>query len=191
MQGNMVLFQAKWHVGITLAEECQEFSRAAVALKANCLAAEELNRGEYKKRIMNAIIIIAMATVAFGQSPPIAQNQLTSAEQLKEMGFDPEKVYGFLAQLQKAIAANDRQTLGSMINYPLNVIAGEHRSKLRSKSVFLKKYDEVFTPKVKSAITEQRPEQLFIKSTGFMIGQGELWFDEINGCFKIVTVQPH
>lgn len=99
-------------------------------------------------------------------------------------------MYDFLCQLQKATSANDKRAVSLMIYYPLNIIVEGHKNRIRSKSALVNRYDEIFTPKVKSAIVNQKPEKLFVNSTGFMIGRGELWFDEINGNFKIVTIEP-
>jgi hypothetical protein len=89
----------------------------------------------------------------------------------------PSEVYEFLTRLQKAVASDNKEAVSSLVAYPLNVIVGRHRRKV-NKSLLLSQYDQIFTPKVKHALASQRSDQLFIKSTGFMVGRGEVWFDE-------------
>jgi hypothetical protein len=133
---------------------------------------------------------ILITVLATGQVPQDKQEELSSAEQIKAIGYDPAKVYEFLAQLQEAVAANKKKVVSSLVDYPLNVVSRGRTHKI-SKSSFLKQYDEIFTPTVKAALAAQRPEHLYVKSTGFMIGRGELWFNEAgDGKFRIVTVQP-
>jgi hypothetical protein len=56
----------------------------------------------------------------------------------------------------------------------------------------------VFTPKVKRAVLAQRPDRLFVRDLGAMVGDGELWFRETcpnaacspPGPVRIVAVNP-
>lgn len=45
-----------------------------------------------------------------------------------------------------------------------------------SKKDFIKNYSQIVTPKIKKAILNQNPSDIFQNDQGCMIGSGELWF---------------
>lgn len=95
----------------------------------------------------------------------------------------------FLARLQAAVRANDREQIAGMVNYPLLVFSYGKKTHIRQKSSFLDNYDEIFTPPVRNAILNQTPQCLFGNANGEMVGRGELWFSEQStGEMKIITV---
>jgi hypothetical protein len=59
-------------------------------------------------------------------------------------------------------------------------------------------FDRIFTARVKHAILAQRPDGLFVRDQGAMVGDGELWFRETcsnptcspSGPVRIVAVNP-
>jgi hypothetical protein len=136
--------------------------------------------------LSSALLCSFLATVLFGQAA-----SPKCEDQWREIGYDPAKVYAFVAALKQAVATDDRERVSSMIDYPLNVLTGSHPSRIATKSLFLKKYVDIFTPHVKGILAAQRSNEVCITSNAFMIGRGEIWFDEIaTGDFKIVTVTP-
>ncbi len=83
----------------------------------------------------------------------------------------------FVARLQAAIRANDRGSVAKLISYPLRVNSnGGSRFYPNPRSVE-RDFDRIFTPGVRQAILKQRPDQLFRRDIGAMIGDGEVWFD--------------
>ena len=49
-------------------------------------------------------------------------------------------------------------------------------------------YARVFTPEVKAAVAAAKADNLFARDQGVMIGNGEIWMNEIRGSMKIITV---
>jgi hypothetical protein len=95
----------------------------------------------------------------------------------------------FLAQLQAAVRANDKEKIADMISYPVNVNSAGKRTRIRTKEIFLARYDTVFNERIRKAILDQSSRCLFGNSNGEMIGNGEIWFDEINnGPVKIYAI---
>ena len=82
----------------------------------------------------------------------------------------------FLAALQKASAANDKQAIANMVHYPFSTMLAARRKVLKTPKAFLARYDDIMTPKVRAAIAAQTYETLFSNSNGLMIGSGQVWF---------------
>jgi hypothetical protein len=97
----------------------------------------------------------------------------------------------FLAELQAAVQANDKEKIAGMISYPLNFIHDGRRSRIRDKQTFLARYNNIFTEHIRKTILRQSAHCLFGNYQGEMIGDGEVWFSEMdNGSVKIITVNP-
>jgi hypothetical protein len=87
----------------------------------------------------------------------------------------------FFLQLQAAVAANDRSRVADHILYPLRVngwtdeFKGKGTVQIATKPELLDNYDEIFTSRVKDAITKQKIRDLFVNWQGVMVGNGEAW----------------
>ena len=85
------------------------------------------------------------------------------------------------AGLQAAIAANDRSRVADHVLYPLRVngwqddLKGKGTFQFETKQELLDNYDEIFTSRVKAAITQQKKADLFVNWQGVMVGKGEAW----------------
>jgi len=96
-----------------------------------------------------------------------------------------------LTALQIAVANGDTTKVASMISYPLLVIHGASRTKIKSKAELLTKYDAIFDERIRQVIARQSPRCLFGNYQGVMIGKGEVWFSEQqHGSMKIITIDP-
>ena len=95
----------------------------------------------------------------------------------------------FLADLQAAVKSNDKDKIAGMISYPLNFIHDGKRARIRDKQTFLTRYDSIFSERIREAILKQSSHCLFGNYQGEMIGNGEVWFSEIqDGTVKVITV---
>ena len=83
----------------------------------------------------------------------------------------------FLARLQSAIRANDRNAVIGLVSFPLRVNATGGVRLYRDAGAVRRDYSRIFTSKVIRAILDQRADQLFTRDQGTMIGDGEVWFD--------------
>ena len=102
---------------------------------------------------------------------------------------EPEHVTQFLARLKQAVAANDRGAVAAMVSYPLRVHPVGRPAKTYGNAAALRAdYPNVFTPGVVNAVAAAEPDNLFARDQGVMIGQGEIWMNEVAGSMKIVTV---
>ena len=83
----------------------------------------------------------------------------------------------FVSKLQSAVKANDRDAIVGLIAFPLRVNSGGTSKLYRDADAVERDFDRIFTPKVRKAILKQRPDQIFVRDQGAMIGSGEAWFD--------------
>jgi hypothetical protein len=129
----------------------------------------------------NALALIALLATS---GPVLADNPYANA------GIsDPAHVSQFVARLKHAVAADDRAGVVAMVNYPLTVNSlGGRSMAYRNAAALSADYPRVFTPKVKAAVAAAKADDLFARDQGVMIGNGEIWMNEIRGSMKIITV---
>jgi hypothetical protein len=97
----------------------------------------------------------------------------------------------FVAELQRAVAANDRRKVSRMVLYPLRTRLGRRPVVLRGPRDFLRRYDALFNRHVRAVLAAHQPgEQLFRNWRGFMLGRGEIWFEQLadTGEIRIIAV---
>lgn len=140
-------------------------------------------------------LVVTMLAPGFPFSLP-AQNaadpQACPGSTVDNQGADiAEKSRAFLAALQTAVHDGDKTRVASMISYPLMVIHGNRRTRIKTNAQLLGKYDTIFDAPVQKAIAQQSAKCLFGNYQGAMIGNGEVWFSQQqDGSMKIITVNP-
>lgn len=102
---------------------------------------------------------------------------------------NPAQVTQFLARLKQAVAVDDHAAMAAMVKYPLTVYPAAGRPTIyRNATTLSANYARVFTPEVKAAVAAAKPDNLFVRDQGVMIGNGEIWMNEVGGSMKIITV---
>lgn len=94
----------------------------------------------------------------------------------------------FFEQLQKAVAANEKAAVASMIDYPFRARIKGKAIELRDATHFVQAYDKIVTAKVKHAISSQTYPTMFANWQGVSIGDGEVWFSGVDGNDKIKVI---
>jgi len=84
----------------------------------------------------------------------------------------------FVKQLQEAFRKGDRRLIASMIEYPLLVTNDRGKRQIRGKQVLLANFGDVFDATTICVIERAKPDELFGNWQGFMIGNGQVWFDK-------------
>lgn len=103
--------------------------------------------------------------------------------------YGGSNVSAFLADLQKSVAAGDRQHVVSLVRFPITIMVNGKRVSLHTQEQFLKYYDVAFDSKVKGFLAKQQFSDLFCNWKGIMIGRGEIWFDRVkNGPLCIIAI---
>ena len=87
----------------------------------------------------------------------------------------------FITRLQAAVRADNPDVFAELVHFPLKV-NGDHHPPLiiRSSHDLVRRFHGIVTPAVRRAILAQDPDSVFRNWQGYMIGDGEVWFDE--GC---------
>lgn len=104
-----------------------------------------------------------------------------------------EMVSSFLAKLQSAASRDDREALAELIRFPVRTTLGGKKVYL-SRTLLLSHFSEVFNARVLAAISSAHFTSIrdyscvFWNGQGMMLGDGEIWFDSVQGGIKIVTV---
>jgi len=87
-------------------------------------------------------------------------------------GLTREKAEHFVTRLKAAVERSDRDAVANLVSYPLTF----RGSQIPDRQSFLRDYDAVINEGVRTAIMEQRAEDLRASGRGVMLGSGELWF---------------
>ncbi len=89
--------------------------------------------------------------------------------------------YGeFLSRLQAGMKANDRRAIIALIGFPLRVNFDGRTQTYRSPRDVERDFDRIFTPQVRSEVSNLQPDELMSRDGGRLKGKGRLWF----GCSK-------
>ena len=94
----------------------------------------------------------------------------------------------FLSRLQTALRANDRRAVSRLVGLPLSVIRDGRVETYRSRREVERDFDEIFTPRVRSEVLNQRPYLLRTREDGRTKGSGRLWFAP--ACFNAECNPP-
>ena len=82
----------------------------------------------------------------------------------------------FVASLQKALAADDRQAVAKLVSYPLMVSLGGQDLEIENQAALVRQYDQVFTKAIRENILAQPLNDIFVNKQGVMVGSdGKVW----------------
>ena len=98
--------------------------------------------------------------------------------------------------IQQAVSEGDSVSFADWVSYPISVKVGGEEMVIGDATEFADNYDEIITPEIAQAVTDQSFNDLFVNSEGAMFGNGQVWMSEIcldDGCsnseVKIITIQ--
>lgn len=89
----------------------------------------------------------------------------------------------FIKQLQQWIVMNEKDSLASVVKYPLN-------KKVKTKADLVASYDALFTKDVKLSFATINFSQLFRNVEGVMTSGGKVWIAQQGKAFKIIAINP-
>jgi len=89
---------------------------------------------------------------------------------------DASQVPKFVASLQKALTADDKQAVAALVSYPLMVSLGGQDLEIEDKAAFVSQYDRIITKEIKQNILAQPLSDIFVNKQGVMVGSdGKVW----------------
>ncbi|MFB9948577.1 hypothetical protein ACFFP0_06930 [Rhizobium puerariae] len=125
-----------------------------------------------------------------GAAPAGAQTAADVNATLDTLFGDHASYQQFFETLKKAVAADDKAAVASMVDYPFQARIGGKAVKIKDAAHFVNDYDKVVTSKVKQAVARQTYPTLFANWQGVSIGDGELWFSGVGAknTVKIIAI---
>jgi hypothetical protein len=98
-------------------------------------------------------------------------------ERFAAAGVREQKVEAFFTTLKEAVASNDKKAVASLVSYPVTAtLAFGRRTKIRSKTDFIRFYDQIFHDDFKQLIADTKLNQLWARTAGVAMPRGEIWF---------------
>lgn len=89
-----------------------------------------------------------------------------------------------------AVLSGDKKTAAEYVAYPVRInITSRRHYFINNKKEFLKKYDQLFGPKMVDAFKRDVPHDLFAKNGGIMLAYGYVWFNDLGKVAAINTVE--
>ncbi|MEO6390902.1 MAG: hypothetical protein ABIP75_03560 [Pyrinomonadaceae bacterium] len=139
---------------------------------------------------MKKRILLAIALLGFGLIGSLDATGARAAQSVCGSPEDQAARVAFLVKLQTAVAAGDKNAVAGLVSFPMRWHHGMKVGSVRGRSAFLKNYDQLLDQKVRDAIAAQKPEELFVRDQGTMIGTGEVWFEQVGKSkqFRIITI---
>jgi hypothetical protein len=117
---------------------------------------------------------MAQDVVVTGMRAPVRAPK--SANEIERKTTEDRAYGAFLAHLQAAVRSGDRRAVIALIDWPLRVNGSGDTRRYRDAQSLERDFDQVFTPRVRTAILKQRADRLFVRDQGAMIGNGQVWF---------------
>ncbi len=95
-------------------------------------------------------------------------------------GADDDKLIHEMAlKFQTAVVQGDRNAVAGQLRYPIKVNVRKDRLRtIRTKEQLIAQYDNIFTQGYRDAIAKAIPKNMFVKYSGIMLGNGEVWFGD-------------
>jgi hypothetical protein len=105
-------------------------------------------------------------------------SSISAQERYAIAGVDNDKQFvEFYQKFQQAVQSDDSLYISKIICYPLQVVIDINtKLRLKSEREFIANYRKLFDTRLKNLILSQSGNKLFAKSSGIMVGRGQIWF---------------
>jgi len=136
-------------------------------------------------------LTLCLAVSVVAQTPQASGQRPCKGDTVDREGVaTASKSRAFLAGLKAAIEAGDKEEVSKMMHYPLRLNTAAGNFQIRTRAEFLSRYNQIIDSEVIATIQDEMSSRcLFSNYQGFMIGDGQLWFQEISpGEFRVNTI---
>lgn len=124
-----------------------------------------------KLALIAALFLLPLAT--FAQSAADVNKSIDA-----NLG-DHTQYQALFTSLQKGVATHDAAAVAALISYPITIKINGHAVIFRTPRQFIASYDQVFTPAITKAVTDQKYADLFVNAQGIMLGNGQIWLNGV------------
>lgn len=152
-------------------------------------------RGRFKGELRCEVIVGSWRKQGDSQSLPLYLGQDSGVAGTLDHRYviagaaDDELVHRNALRFWNAVAAGDRQTVASLVAYPIRASVGGKPRSLRNRGELLAHYDEIFSKAFREAIAGALPRNMFARDQGIMLGSGEVWFNSKGKAFALNNVR--
>ncbi|KEO83641.1 hypothetical protein [Tumebacillus flagellatus] len=120
----------------------------------------------------------ASATLPPANAPEEAD--ISAGNPYRDAGiYYPKEFEAFFKKLQQMVQEENHEAVADLLRFPLRVNDSGKNYKNATREEFLNQYDEIMTTRVKTALINQKAEDLFVNDRGVMVGRGEIWINEV------------
>jgi len=105
----------------------------------------------------------------------ISSNSGDYGNRYADLGGTEDEVETFVRTAKRAILTGDKQWLATHIQHPVLRVLPKGYPIVKNAALFIKYFDQIFTPKFKAKIKEDYTTNLFTKNGAVMLGDGEIW----------------
>jgi hypothetical protein len=135
--------------------------------------------------IVNPLLRLEMVAQFISQAPSKCQSSTVDETYGPDFARAAKVL---LVSLKAAVVENNKAEIASLMSYPVRVNRGNSVRKIRSRDQLVRNFDLVFTSEVKQEVMRQSANCLFANGQGVMIGNGQVWFTQVNGKMKIIAL---
>lgn len=90
--------------------------------------------------------------------------------------------------LQGFVSNDEKEKLAEYVAYPINVSINGTKTAIKNETEFVKNYDKILTEEVKKVFLSQMLDNIFVNYQGVMIGNGEIWINQIVGTKHLYSI---
>src|SRR3569833_121764 len=150
-------------------------------------------RGNPESAMLKSLAIVALM---LAPTPALSATEEDVDKSISDLLGDPAAFHDAFIAIQQAVEDDDPDALAEWVQFPINVRMGDAVQTIKDTDDFDAAYPDLFTPEIKSAITDQRYEDLHVTYQGAMFGDGQIWISGIcktDACedvdVRIITIQ--
>lgn len=145
---------------------------------------------------MHKLLAALGLALALTTLPAVAQTDADTDAAVDNALGDHTAYRAAFDAILEAVADGDEAGFAAWVSYPIAVTADGEAMTIEDAAQFEAHYDVVLTDEIKSAIAEQKWQDLFVNYQGIMFGNGQVWLNGIckdDKCaqfdVKIITIQ--
>jgi ABC-type amino acid transport substrate-binding protein len=145
---------------------------------------------------MLKFILAALTALLLATPPAGAQTADDVNASIETVLGDPAAYAEAFEAIQAAVADDDAEAVAEWISYPLSVTIDGEAQSIEGPEAFVEQYGGIVTDEIKSAVVEQKYEDLFVNAEGVMFGNGQMWLSGVcrdDACtesdVRIITIQ--
>jgi hypothetical protein len=121
-------------------------------------------------------LVAALATIS---SPARAQSEGEVYSRIEQLHGNAEAFTGPFDNLTQAMRDGDAETIADLAEYPLTVNANGEVYDIQNAQDFIDNFDALVMEETRSAVAQQRYDDLFVNSDGVMLANGAVWMGAI------------